>query len=214
MKLQTKIQRLIEFLSNETSLDYVSEDYVKTMTEHSLENTGIPYVTVISPNGKKTDLLEYDGVLQFLRTSPDIQKHLQESEKTVKTPTPKQPKVYDIPDVNLSEVQEMIYNCLHVLFPSSSFVLKFGLTIRLQDVLQRYRDFSDNQELRKKDLSKFLIESGLFYRTPQGLFTYVNKVPLSELEVKTSPEFDLETDDENPSEYKSEDVDYTDLSDE
>lgn len=193
MRTKTKIEKIIKLLTVELAAslpEFISEEYVKFMTDSTLENSGIPFVTVINQVGKPVDMLDTSAVIQFLR-SDDIQNQLKEKPKTPKVKVEKK-IIFDLPDVSKDKISEQIYNVIRSVFPSDKFVLKYGLTIRLQDVLSNFRNAMDNQELRKKDLSSFLINSGLFYRTPQGLFTYCNRIPFADMGIDSAPLFNLE----------------------
>lgn len=198
MKLKAKIQKLQTVVSD-TNIDYISANYVA----YCLQETGIDLdsVEVIVDNDDSGPIYENLGVqdiinglgkreLVYIRSEigqlldgDQIQQIL--NEKVVKPTKEKRQSIYTLDRVTVDTLSNDQVDCLSRLFAKA--VLSYGISVTLQSILPAFREYNNNAELRKKDLANWLIKTGVFVKNPFGLYTYINVLPLSEVE-KQFPE--------------------------
>lgn len=187
----TRVKKYLEFLKTNSGKDlFIPETHVKKSLPITLEDTGISYFSVLI-GGNVESALDIDELTTYLENSEEI--------KTLLTPVKPGPKVvtqFKLTPTNIMMVSHDTYDTLITLFPPTVYDLAYGITAQLRDLLPSFRTYNNNEELRKKDLSEWLMNTGLFSKTPSNLYTYVNSVPLSRLETTSTvkPVETLETD--------------------
>ena len=173
----TRVKKYLEFLKTNSGKDlFIPETHVKKSLPITLEDTGISYFYVLI-GGNVESALDIDELTAYLENSEEI--------KTLLTPVKPGPKVvtqFKLTSTNIMMVSHDTYDTLITLFPPTVYDLAYGITVQLRDLLPSFRTYNNNEELRKKDLSEWLMNTGLFSKTPSNLYTYVNSVPLSRLE--------------------------------
>lgn len=202
-KLQSKINKLSTIL-DDTNIDYVSSKFL----EYILHESGIDLTTVTIPVKDETDdfidiyiesnlgiqdIINGVGKPETVYLASEIRtliqtKQVQDLLNVKSSPVVKTPKVnevFTLSQKSITTLSNDTVDCLNHMF--KGMILSFGLTIQLQNILPSFREYNNNEELRKKDLSKWLLKTGAFVKTPTGLYTYVNSIPLSQVE-KLHPE--------------------------
>lgn len=185
MRIENKIKSFIADLEMVQEQDgtYVQESVVKKYIPISFAASEIPFFD-LWVNGKIDSCLEVGSLLAYLAASEEIQQIINPPQKEKK----QLPKRLSLPTVNVVRVSHDTLDTLMSLFPTEKYDVSYGLTVQLKEILSSFRSYNNNPDLGKGDLSSWLIKSGLFYRTPTGLYTYINKTPLDKLEASTQPQ--------------------------
>lgn len=200
MNVKSKINKLSNVLSDET-IDYVSGTYLEyvfhgtdiDLSEVTVEVDGLidnlTIVDTINGNGKPDTMFVRSEIVLFLE-SEKVQSILNEKQPK-QTRSPRIPQLFNLGKVHVKTLSNDTVDCLNFMF--EGMVLSFGFPIQLQYILPKFREYNNNQEMRKKDLSTWLLKTGVFVKTPTGLYTYINEFPLNEV-IKQYPENFIEGD--------------------
>lgn len=189
---KTKIKKLIGMLDN-PEIDYVSSVYTSFIFHDSGLNLDDELIDV---DGEKSvlgiqDIINNVGKHETVYLSSEVRQLLNsEYVQNLIKDEPKQRTVRNFQGFNLDKISVGVLSndtvdCLNFMFKNMEVI--YGFPIQLQYLLPLFREYNNNQELRKKDLSIWLIHTGVFVKTPTALYTYINSVPLSKIE-KQFPE--------------------------
>ena len=188
-----KLQTIVE----DRSINYISETYINylltdipvdfesatTVIDDQVSDLG--YYDIINSVGKPEKVYLNEEVGNWFANTPVFDQILnakiEPKPRSIKTPT-----TFELIPVSVTTLSNDTVDQLMYMFPNVK--VTFGVTVQLQSLLPLFKEYNRSDELRKKDLSTFLLKTGVFIKTPTGLYTYVNSTPLSDIEKQFTEE--------------------------